>query len=239
MRAGGGGPQKLFKGCGEKMSGRILSLEGLDGSGKTTQADALCRVLTERGLPYRRIKFPDYSDPSSTLVKMYLAGELGGQADAVNAYAASSFYAVDRFASFVRYWQSDYLQGTHMVTDRYVTSNFIYQMPKLPRAEWESYICWLQDYEYEKLGLPRPDRVLFFDMPIEVSQELLTKRYEGPEEKKDLHEKDREYLKKCRECALYTAERLGWAVINCVENDHPKTIASIHGEVLERTSGLF
>ena len=102
------------------MSGRILSLEGLDGSGKTTQADALCRVLTERGLPYRRIKFPDYSDPSSTLVKMYLAGELGGHADAVNAYAASSFYAVDRFASFVRYWQSDYLQGTHMVTDRYV-----------------------------------------------------------------------------------------------------------------------
>lgn len=221
------------------MSGKILSLEGLDGSGKTTQAGTLCRALTERGLPYRRIKFPDYDDLSSTLVKMYLAGELGGHADAVNAYAASSFYAVDRFASFVRYWQSDYLQGMNMVTDRYVTSNFIYQMPKLPRTEWEGYICWLQDYEYEKLGLPRPDQVLFFDMPIEVSQELLTKRYEGHEEKKDLHEKDREYLEKCRECALYAAERLGWAVIKCAENDHAKTIDSIHEEVLERISGLF
>lgn len=221
------------------MSGKILSLEGLDGSGKTTQAAALCRVLTGRGLPYRRIKFPDYDDPSSTLVKMYLAGELGGHADAVNAYAASSFYAVDRFASFVRYWRSDYQNGMHMVTDRYTTSNFIYQMPKLPRAEWEPYIHWLQDYEYEKLGLPKPDQVLFFDMPIEVSQKLLTKRYEGHEEKKDLHEKDREYLEKCRECALYTAERLEWAVINCAENDHPKTIASIHETVLERITGLF
>lgn len=221
------------------MSGRILCLEGLDGSGKTTQTDLLCQTLSGQGTEFRRIKFPDYDDPSSTLVKMYLGGELGGQASDVNAYAASSFYAVDRYASYVRYWRTDYCEGRHIITDRYVTSNVIYQMPKLPRSEWDAYLHWLQDYEYGKLCLPRPDHVIFFDMPIQISQKLMTQRYQGHEEKKDLHEKDLIYLEKCRECALYAAECLHWTVINCAKADDPKSISSIHEEVMKDLAGMF
>lgn len=201
--------------------GRLLVLDGLDGSGKTTQFDRLGEVLAARGTPFRKICFPDYGEPSSALVKMYLAGEFGGSPDAVNAYAASSFYAVDRYASYKRFWEADYAAGALILAARYTTSNAIHQMPKLPREAWNGYLDWLEHYEYGLLGLPRPDAVVFLDMPPAVAQRLMSRRYAGDEGRKDIHERNREYLLRCREAALYAAGRRGWTVVDCAKGDEP------------------
>ena len=137
------------------MNGRLIVLDGLDGSGKTTQLDRLDGYFTQQRLHYKRISFPDYDRPSSALVKMYLGGEFGGSPDAVNAYAASSFYAVDRYASYKQCWQEDYEAGGVILAARYTTSNAIHQMVKLPKAQWDAYLHWLEDYEYHLLELPR------------------------------------------------------------------------------------
>lgn len=209
----------------------LIVLEGLDGSGKTTQMARLTEALAERG-PVRRVSFPDYDSPSSALVKMYLGGELGGSND-VNAYAAGAFYAVDRFASFQKGWKEDYRQGVTILADRYATSNLVYQMGKLPEEQWMDYAAWVEDFEYGKLGLPRPDRVILLDMPVEVSQKLLTARYGGDESKKDIHERDLEFLKSCARCAYFAAEKLGWQVVPCAEGGEALSVEEIHRRVLK------
>lgn len=211
--------------------GRLVVIDGLDGSGKTTQFDRVGEYLERRGTSYKKICFPDYDNPSSALVKMYLAGEFGSDPDAVNAYAASSFYAVDRYASYKKFWQADYAQGRLILAARYTTSNAIHQMAKLPEGEWDAYLAWLEDYEYERLGLPRPDRVIFLDMPPHISQRLMTRRYAGDESKKDIHERDRAYLLSCRASALYAAGRLGWQVITCAEGEEPRAVEDITREL--------
>lgn len=218
--------------------GKLMVIDGLDGCGKSTQLDLLDAALRQRGVNYRQISFPDYDQPSSALVKMYLNGDLGGSAAAVNAYAASSFYAVDRYASYSRFWQKDYLDNTPIIAARYVTSNAIHQMTKLDRTEWDSYLEWLSDYEYNKLGLPRPDCVVFLDMPIEVSQKLLQQRYHGDNSQKDIHERDVSYLYACREAALYAAERQGWHVIACSDGEAPLPMQAIHEQLLALFEGM-
>lgn len=215
------------------MSGRLVVIDGLDGSGKSTQLRRLDEYLAGRGARYKQICFPDYSQPSSALVKLYLGGAFGGSPEAVNAYAASSFYAVDRYASYRQFWQAEYEAGALILAARYTTSNAIHQMPKLPQDEWDSYLSWLDDYEYGHLGLPRPDMVLFLDMPPAISQQLLTRRYEGHEEKKDIHERDRNYLLTCREAALYAAEKGGWRVVPCGGEDGPLPEAEITRTLIE------
>ena len=211
--------------------GRLLVLEGLDGSGKSTQTERLREALRSAGETVRQIKLPDYDAPSSTLVRQYLAGDFGKDPNAVNAYATSSFYAVDRVASFLLDWKKDYDAGSLILADRYTTSNPIYQMTKLPKEEWDAYLAWVEDYEFGKLALPRPDRVIFLDMPVEVSQKMMTRRYEGDEAKKDVHESNVQFLNACREAALYTAERWNWSVIRCWEGEEPRTIDSIAADV--------
>ena len=216
------------------VSSKLIVLEGLDGSGKSTQFEKLSHYLTNKCIRVKPISFPDYDNPSSALVKMYLAGEIAGSADAVNAYAASSFYAVDRYASYKQFWQKDHENGSLILAARYVTSNCIYQMTKLPEDQWDGYLDWLEDYEYEKLGLPRPDQVIFLDMPIEVSQKLLSGRYEGDESKKDIHEKNIDYLFRCRKAALYTAKKQGWCIIECSDGSEPYSIDKIFEDILEK-----
>ena len=215
--------------------GKLIVLEGLDGSGKSTQFERLDAFLTEKGTAHRSISFPDYDQPSSALVKMYLAGEIGESADDVNAFAASSFYAVDRYASYKKFWEKDYKEGKLILAARYATSNCIYQMTKLPKDKWDSYLDWLCKYEYELLELPRPDEVVFLDMPVEVSQKLLSKRYDGDNNKKDIHEANVGFLNKCRDTALYSAEKLGWKVLPCSDGSAPLNIDFI----TEKLSGIL
>ncbi|MCX7657967.1 MAG: deoxynucleoside kinase [Oscillospiraceae bacterium] len=205
------------------MKGKVIVLDGLDGSGKTTQFQLLKKEFDLRGILYRAVSFPNYSSPSSELVKMYLRGDFSKDVSGVNAYAASSFYAVDRYASYKLDWGNDYKNGILIAASRYVSSNAMHQMVKLPKNEWDCYLKWLDDFEHNKLGIPRADKVVFLDMPVEISQKLLSGRYGGDESKKDIHESNVEYLKKCREAALYASKALGWSVVEC----------SAFGEVLK------
>lgn len=210
---------------------KLIVMEGLDGSGKSTQTALLEEYLKDIGISYRKIKLPDYNSPSSTLVKMYLNGEFGKNADDINAYACGAFYAVDRFASFKLDWSDDYSNNTLILADRYATSNSIYQMEKLDKSEWDEYLNWSADFEYNKIGIPKPDLVVFLDMPVDVSQSLMSSRYNGDESKKDVHEADTAFLNRCRDAALYTAKMQGWAVVKCAEGKTPLSVIEIHNHV--------
>lgn len=212
---------------------KLIIIEGLDGCGKSTQTQLLENFFKDSNVDYKKIKLPDYDSPSSTLVKMYLAGEFGKNASDVNAYAAGSFYAVDRFASYVLNWKKDYDNGTVILADRYATSNFIYQMEKIEPSKWDEYLDWSADFEYNKIGIPRPDCVIFLDMPVEISQKLMTSRYNGDEGKKDVHEANVEFLQKCRKSALYTAEKQGWCVVQCSDGENPLPIEQIHNKIVD------
>ncbi|MBR4282214.1 MAG: thymidylate kinase [Clostridia bacterium] len=213
------------------MTGKLIVIEGLDGSGKTTQSDLLFEKFTKEGKNPRLLSFPCYDDPSSALIKMYLNGELAPDANQINAYAASVLYTVDRYASYRKDWMNFYLDGGLLIANRYTTSNIVHQMSKLEKDEWDNYIEWLEDNEYNKIGIPRPDMVIYLDMPIEVSQKLMTGRYDGDENKKDIHEKDVNYLKSCRETALHAAEKCGWKVISCAKDGEPLSIEEIHNKI--------
>ncbi len=211
--------------------GIFVDLEGLDGSGKTTQTELICKRLLQDGIDFKQIKLPDYESESSILVRKYLAGDFGKNAGDVNAYATSVLYAADRFASFTEKWGNDYKAGKLIFADRYTPANALYQMTKLNKNEWDEYLEWLFDFEYNKIGIPAPDKVIFLDMPVEVSQRLMTERYNGDETKKDVHEANVEFLNACREAALYAAEKYGWDVINCAENGEPLSIEEINDKV--------
>ena len=197
--------------------GKLYVIEGLDGSGKATQAALLADYLAQNGQDYRKLSFPDYKDPSSTLEQMYLHGEVG-TLEQVNPYGASLFFTVDRYASYCRHWRADYEAGRVLVSDRYTTSNIPHQMSRLPREEWDSYLRWLTEVEYDKVGLPRPTAVVYLDVDPAVSRRLLSERYHGDESKRDIHEADFAYLQHCREAALYGAEKQGWIRLLCTEN---------------------
>lgn len=211
--------------------GIFIDLEGLDGSGKTTQTELICKRLKDDGIDYRQIKLPDYESDSSILVRKYLTGDFGKNAGDVNAYAASVLYAADRFASYTEKWGEDYRSGKLIFADRYTPANALYQMTKLDKADWDPFLQWLFDFEYEKIGIPAPDKVIFLDMPVEVSQRLMTSRYNGDESKKDVHEANVEFLNACREAALYAADKYGWSVVECAENGEPLPINVINDKV--------
>lgn len=214
--------------------GKLIVFEGLDGCGKSTQVEMLEAALKENNVALRRIKLPDYEDKSSELVKMYLAGEFGQSADELSPYAASAFYAVDRIASFKRHWEKDYFSEKLIIADRYTTSNAIYQMNKLPKSQWSEYLAWMDDFEYVKLGLPKPDKVIYLDVSLERSQQQLSKRYNGDESKKDIHEKDREFLSRCYESAMFACRELGWIKISCMKDGEMRCPQDINSEIREK-----
>lgn len=213
--------------------GKLIIVEGLDGCGKSTQTALLEKYFEDNSVKFKKIKLPDYDSKSSTLVKMYLGGEFGKNADDVNAYAAGAFYAVDRFASYKLDWGKDYENGTLILADRYATSNSIYQMEKIDEDKWDEYLDWSADFEYNKIGIPKPDLVIFLDMPVDVSQKLMTSRYNGDEGKKDVHEANVDFLNNCRNSALYTAKKQGWAVVPCSDGINPLPIKEIHNTILD------
>ena len=165
------------------MKGKLIIIEGLDGSGKSTQMQLLCQRAEQLGKPVRRVKFPNYDEDSSALVKAYLSGELGSLQQ-INAYAASVLYSVDRYATWRRHMHSDYEQGAVFLLDRYTTANMYHQTTKLPHEEWDSFLDWLVDLEFQKMGLPAPDLVLYLDMRPQTARRLMEKRYHGRREQK-------------------------------------------------------
>lgn len=211
--------------------GKLIVLEGLDGCGKSTQLDLLAKYFADNALYYRSVSFPAYNSHSGKIISDYLVGKIPCDGTS-GAYAASSFYASDRYISYVTDWREDYEKGAVILCGRYTTSNAIYQMTKLPTSERERFLGWLAEYEYELLGLPEPDVVLYLDMPPEVSESLLSLRYCGDEAKKDIHEKSTAFQQSCRKSAVFAAEKWNWQIINCAENGAALSIEHIHEKIL-------
>ena len=217
-----------------RMEGKLIVLEGTDGSGKSTQFSLLCRRMEAEGPPFHRIVFPQYQEPSSALVRMYLGGEFGSSPSDVNPYAASTFYAVDRYAAWKKVWGRDYAAGKQILSDRYTTSNAVHQTGKLPESEWEDFLRWLFDFEYGKLGLPEPSLVLYLDMPTEQAVENLRRREHDTHTHGDIHETDTAYLALSRETALQAADCLHWQKIRCVDGAGAvRSVEDIHREIWE------
>ena len=213
--------------------GKLIIIEGTDGSGKQTQTELIYNKLTLLlGIEkIKKLSFPNYESKSSEPVKMYLSGEFGKNVEDVNAYAASILYSVDRFASFKTEWENFYNGGGVIISDRYTTSNMIHQASKIrDDSEREKYLKWLIDLEWNKIAIPKPDLVLFLDVPFEVSQRLIEERKNKitGDNKKDIHENNTEYLKNSYNIAKNLSEKYNWNVISCVENDKLKSIEDIN-----------
>ena len=219
--------------------GKLIVIEGLDGSGKATQANLLFERLNKNFNNVKKVTFPDYASDSSAPVRMYLSGKLSDKPDGVNAFAASSFYAVDRYISYKTGWEQMYTEGGIIVADRYTTSNGVHQCSKLPMEEWEGFMDWLYDFEYNKIGIPKPDVVIYLDMSPEVSQKLMSKRYLGDESKKDIHEKDKEYLEKSRKAAYFCVGHDNWTRIKCDDGETPLSIEEISEKIFEVVSQVL
>ena len=206
----------------------IIVIEGIDGSGKSTQLSLLKQRLSADGIEFHALDFPRYDRPGGQLAKMYLQGVFGKKPNDVNPYAASSFYAVDRISSFLEDWRDIYRQGKLIISDRYTTSNATHNGSKFPPEERAAFFDWLFTFEYGYLGLPKPDMTILLDMPVDSVQELLSGRTGG----KDIHERDTAYLRLCRESALQAAELYDWRVVKCAGNDgQPRAMTDIGDEI--------
>ena len=221
------------------MRGRLIVIEGTDGSGKATQARLLAERLRQQNIPLREIDFPRYGNPFSEPARLYLAGALGKNVGDVNAYAASVLYAVDRYASYREDWGQAYEAGEVILANRYTTSNAVHQASKLPEEQRQEYLEWLFDLEYGRMGLPEPDLVLYLDLPTEVSERMMRKREAETGTTADIHERDSAYLRTCRENARRIAAQLGWRRIDCTRQGELRSREDIHEELWRLTRELL
>ena len=219
--------------------GKLIVLEGTDGSGKSTQFQRLTERLSREGRQFQKLVFPQYSEPSSALIRMYLGGEFGAKPSDVNAYAASAFYSVDRYASYKKVWGQWYESGGLVVSDRYTTSNAVHQTSKEPPEKQSDFLKWLYDFEYSKLGLPRPDLVVYLDVPTDFTEKMMRSREAATHTHADIHEQDLEYLATCRRTGRAAAEYYGWTVIGCVKNGAMRSIDDIHEEIYRHVAACL
>ena len=211
--------------------GKLIVIEGTDGSGKSTQFRMLSEHLQKDNVEFKHLVFPRYSEPSSALIRMYLGGEFGTKPSDVGAYAASAFYAVDRYASYKMDWGQWYEDGGVVLSDRYTTSNAVHQASKEPEEKQAQYLQWLYDFEYDKLGLPKPDLTIYLDVPTDFTEKMMRGREQATNTKADIHEKDMQYLATCRQTGKKAAAYYGWRVIECVRDGAMRTIKDIHNEI--------
>ncbi len=211
--------------------GKLIVIEGTDGSGKSTQFRLLSEHLEKDKVAFKHLVFPRYSEDSSALIRMYLGGQFGKKPTDVNAYAASSFYAVDRYASYKMDWGQWYESGGLVLSDRYTTSNAVHQASKESAERREDFLHWLYDFEYAKLELPQPDLVIYLDVPTDFTEKMLRHREADTNTKADIHEQDMQYLATCRETGRTAASYYGWRVISCVKDGAMRSMEDIHEEI--------
>ncbi len=219
--------------------GKLIVIEGTDGSGKSTQFRLLTSRLEAEQVKFQKLVFPQYSEPSSALIRMYLGGEFGSKPEDVNAYAASAFYSVDRYASYRKVWGKWYEDGGLVVSDRYTTSNAVHQASKEPEERREDFLNWLYDFEYDKLGLPRPDLVIYLDVPTDFTEKMLRHRETETNTHADIHEQDTAYLATCRRMGRAAAAHYGWTVIRCVRDGAMRSMEDIHEEIYRHVAACL
>jgi len=211
--------------------GKLIVFEGIDGSGKSTQFELMCERFLKENRQFKRLVFPRYNEPSSALIKMYLAGDFGDSPDSVNAYAASSFFAVDRYASFVQDWKDFYDAGGLILTDRYTTSNALHQGAKMVADQRECFFKWLYEYEFNLIGLPMPDLVIYMDIEANFAAKRLRRRQTETGTEADIHESDISYLKNCAESGKQAAAQFDWKKVSCLSNGYERDKHDIHKEI--------
>ena len=221
------------------MQGKLIVFEGIDGSGKSTQFKLLCDRLDAEGVPFHKIVFPRYSEPSSAMVRAYLNGDFGKNPADVNAYAASTFYGVDRFASFRLDWGEIYRGGGLILSDRYTTSNAVHQGSKLPENQLDTYFDWLYDFEYRILELPQPDLVIYMDIDLDTCLAQMRERQSVTNTTGDIHETDTVYLSKCLRAGNAAAAHYGWHRIRCLENGAMRPMDAIHEDIYSLVKGVL
>lgn len=222
--------------------GKLITIEGSDASGKATQSQKLFERLVNEKYNVIKLTFPNYESDSSSLVKMYLNGDFGSNPNDVNPYVTSTFFAVDRYASYKTQWEKFYLNGGIIISDRYTTSNMVHQASKIKDLnEKEKFLDWLWDLEFKLYGLPIPDSVLFLDMPPEYSQKLMEERenkFTG-EKEKDIHERNLQYLYDSYNNANYLVNKYKWEKVSCIEDGRIKTIEDIHNDIYTRLKPII
>ena len=211
--------------------GKLIVIEGTDGSGKSTQFRLLTQRIEQQGLAFQKLVFPQYQEESSALIRMYLKGEFGTNPADVNAYAASAFFSVDRYASYKKVWGKWYEEGGLVLSDRYTTSNAVHQASKEPEEKQGQFLKWLYEFEYDKLGLPAPDLVIYLDVPTDFTEQMMRRREADTNTQADIHEQDLAYLATCRRTGRKAAEFYNWTVIDCVKDGKMRTIEDIHNEI--------
>lgn len=213
--------------------GFLITVEAPDASGKATQTKMLLERLTNEGYKTYKFAFPNYGSDACKPVEMYLDGVLGKNPSDTNAYSASVLFAVDRFFSYRTEWKKLLdEENTIILLDRYTTSNAVHQIVKLPQNEWDGFLSWLYDFEFNKMALPVPDVTVALDVPPEVSKKLLEKRAkEDANHKVDIHEADSEYLKKCYDASKYASSAWGWKRIECTLDGEMLTREEIHEKI--------
>lgn len=219
--------------------GKLIVIEGTDGSGKSTQFRQLTERLTREGHDFQKLVFPQYAEESSALIRMYLGGQFGSKPSDVNAYAASAFYAVDRYASYKKVWGEYYENGGLILSDRYTTSNAVHQASKEPAEQQRDFLKWLYDFEYDKLGLPRPDLIVYLDVPTDFTEAMMRRREADTNTSADIHEQDLSYLATCRKTGKAAAEYYGWTVIQCVKDGVMRSIEDIHEEIYRHVAACM
>ena len=221
------------------MSGKLIVFEGTDGSGKATQSKLVCEELDKRGIAYRKLEFPRYAEESSALIRLYLAGAFGSKPEDVNAFAAATFFSVDRYASYKQDWGNWYQQGGLVLCDRYTTSNAVHQASKELPENREKFLHWLYEFEYDRLELPKPDLIIYLDVPTDFTERLMRGREEKTGTKADIHEKDMDYLMTCRKTGKAAAAYYGWTVIDCVKDGVMRSIEDIHEEIYRHVAACL
>ena len=216
--------------------GKIFVIDGTDGSGKQTQFERLKNRLTEEGIDYRTVSFPNYDSPSSSLVKMYLSGEFGENAKDVSPYIASTFYAADRYATYTTKYKEYYENGGIILADRYTTANMVHQAGKIQDSEErEKFLNWLWNLEFELYGLPVPAEVFFLKMPPEKALELIKNRENKftHSVQKDIHERDKSHIIDSFNAACSVAQKYNWYTVECIKDGQVRTIDDIHEEIYQ------
>ena len=215
--------------------GKLFAIDGTDGSGKQTQFTKLCERLTAEGIDYKTISFPNYDSETSSLVKMYLSGEFGQNANDVSAYIASTFYAADRYATFKKEGFFDYYNnGGIILADRYTTANMVHQAGKiLDPVERKKFLDWLWDFEFNLYGLPIPTKVFFLNMPTDYAVKLIKDRENKftHQAQKDIHERDENHLLNSYNAACSLVDTYDWHEVKCVKDEKIRTIDDIHEEI--------
>lgn len=214
--------------------GKLFVIDGTDGSGKQTQFEKLKERLTLENIDYKTVSFPNYDSPSSALVKMYLSGEFGTDSKKISPYIASTFYAVDRYATYKKELEDYYNNGGIILADRYTTANMVHQAGKISdKEEREKFLEWLSNLEFDLFGLPKPSEVFFLNMPPKNSLELIKSRENkfSHTQEKDIHERDANHIIDSYNAACDVSKKYNWYEVKCTNDGKVRGIDDIHEEI--------